>query len=530
MSKSATHRVAVAEVGADDAVLGELPKESVPTISPKINVTGEAMKGMGRWYWFTGIFDWYPAHMSKGEKSLVRKLDLAILAFCCVQFFLKYLDSTNITNAYNSGMSADLKLFGNELNYFNVTYNCGYMLAQIPLLLALSRPGWARWIFPGAELLWGIVTFTQSRAQNAGQLYAIRFILGMCEVPSFSGTNYILGSWYTSEEIYKRAGTWYISSGLGSMFSGYLQTAAYNGLNGVGGLAGWRWLFIVDGIITLPLAFVGFFTFPGLPSSKKPWFLTDEEHALATIRMNRQKSGQPTKITKATARRILTKWHFYVAVLMNMVYNLTSYPTNYMSLFLKRATDSNGNLIYTIQQVNTIPTAVSGVAALSSWLTASLVNVISIVPLFLAINAVGLFANIVLRIWNVPIALKFFAYICLGVNGSNNALMFGLANQMTRRDNEERAVTMAAMLMGGWALNAWVPVLEWPTVDAPQWMLGYTVQIPMTVLLTAVCLMAVYLHRREERQRESLGLNDVEEVSSREPADSEEAEYDEKTA
>ncbi|EJU00522.1 MFS general substrate transporter [Dacryopinax primogenitus] len=437
MSKSISHRVAVMEVD------GVFDQKSPLPLSTRIHLR---------------IFDWYPEHYSKTEKTLVRKLDLAILAFCCIQFFLKYLDSTNIdiivTNAYNSGMSNDLKLFGNELNYFNVTYNCGYMLAQIPLMLALTA-----------------LTFTQSRAQNAGQLYAIRFILGMCEVPSFSGTNYILGSWYTSEEIYKRAGTWYISSGLGSMLSGYLQTAAYNGLNGVGGLAGWRWLFIVDGIITLPLALVGFFTFPGLLSFKIPWFLSQEEHQLATDRMSRQASKAPSKLTRATAGRILKKWHFYVATLMNMVYNLTSYPTNYMSLFLKRATDSQGNLLYSIQQVNTIPTAVSGVAALSSWLTASLVNVLSIVPLFIAINAVGLFSNIVLRIWNVPIALKFVAFIGLGVNGSNNALMFGLANQMTRRDNEERAVTMAAMLMGGWALQAWVPVLEWPTVDAPQWRL-----------------------------------------------------------
>ncbi|EJU00499.1 MFS general substrate transporter [Dacryopinax primogenitus] len=480
---------------------------------------------MGRWYWFTGIFDWYPKHMSRAEKRLVRKLDIVILAFCCVQFFLKYLDSTNITNAYNSGMSDDLKLFGNELNYFNVTYNCGYMLAQIPMLLALSRPGWARWIFPGAELIWGAITFTQSRAQNAQQLYAIRFLLGIVEVPSFSGTNYILGSWYTSEEIYKRAGTWYISSALGSMFSGYLQTAAYNGLNGVGGMAGWRWLFIVDGIITLPLAFIGFFTFPGLPSSKKPWFFSDEEHDLALQRMARQKNKVPGKITGSTLRRVFTSWRFYISISMNMIYNLTSYPTNYMSLYLKKATDSQGHLKYTIQQVNTIPTGVSAVSAFSSWLTASLVNVVPITTLFIVINVSGLFCNIILRIWNVPEGLKFLAYFGLGINGANNALMFGLANQICRRDNELRAVAMAGMLMGGWMLNAWVPVLEWPTVDAPRWQIGYTIQIPMICWLLSDCLLAVYLHRRQEQWYAKHG---EEETTDEMVAESDEADYDEK--
>ena len=57
-----------------------------------------------------------------------------------------------------------------------------------------------------------------------------------------------VGSWYKNEELFKRAGVWFMGNSLGSMFSGYLQAAAYRNLDGVYGRAGWRWLFIVQGI------------------------------------------------------------------------------------------------------------------------------------------------------------------------------------------------------------------------------------------------------------------------------------------
>lgn len=54
-----------------------------------------------------------------------------------------------------------------------------------------------------------------------------------------------VGSWYKNDEVFKRAGVWFMGNSLGSMFSGYLQAAAYKNLNGVLGRAGWRWLFVI---------------------------------------------------------------------------------------------------------------------------------------------------------------------------------------------------------------------------------------------------------------------------------------------
>lgn len=123
-----------------------------------------------------------------------------------------------------------------------------------------------------------------------------------------------------------------MGNSLGSMFSGYLQAAAYRNLNGVHGLAGWRWLFVIDGIITLrelssilvlrvmlkhsAIAFIGFALFPGLPNSGKRWFMSQEEYELASDRLITRdgKKGEDSGITWRTFKQTLSKPMWWICV------------------------------------------------------------------------------------------------------------------------------------------------------------------------------------------------------------------------
>jgi hypothetical protein len=97
--------------------------------------------------------------------------------------------------------------------------------------------------------------------------------------------NYMLGSWYTPEELGKRAMIFWLAGLSGQMFSGFLQAAAYNNLNGVLGHAGWRWLFVIDAVITLPIALAGYFFYPSLPlQGRKTWWLTEDVSKAASLR------------------------------------------------------------------------------------------------------------------------------------------------------------------------------------------------------------------------------------------------------
>lgn len=104
---------------------------------------------------------------------------------------------------------------------------------------------------------------------------------------------YIIGSWYRKDELAKRSCIFHTSGGIGSMFSGYLMASVFH-LGGRGGFKGWQWygivkhlvfyvliiflkrLFIVDGIISLPVALAGFFVLPDVPEISNPWYLTEK--------------------------------------------------------------------------------------------------------------------------------------------------------------------------------------------------------------------------------------------------------------
>jgi ACS family pantothenate transporter-like MFS transporter len=123
----------------------------------------------------------------------------------------------------------------------------------------------------------------------------------------------MLGSWYTPREIGKRSMIFWLAGSVGNMFSGFLQAAAYKNLSGVHGHAGWRWLFIIDGIITIPLALMGYIFFPNLPQDgKKTWWTTKEEHILAIERMRAVGRAGKQPWTKAKAKSIFLSWHTYL--------------------------------------------------------------------------------------------------------------------------------------------------------------------------------------------------------------------------
>jgi MFS transporter, ACS family, pantothenate transporter len=155
-------------------------------------------------------------------------------------------------------MKEDLEIVGNEYQMLTTMWTIGYVISQIPSQLICTRVRMSLWC-PSWELFWVVVTFATASVKTTHQLYACRFLVGLAEGTFYPAVHTVLGGWYTKQELAKRACIFFASAFIGSMFSGYLQAAVYNGLDGHG-LRGWRWLFIMDGIITLPMALWGKFS------------------------------------------------------------------------------------------------------------------------------------------------------------------------------------------------------------------------------------------------------------------------------
>ncbi|APA08478.1 hypothetical protein SS1G_02173 [Sclerotinia sclerotiorum 1980 UF-70] len=433
-----------------------------------------------------------------GERKLVQKLDFFILTFCCLSYFTNYLDRSNLANAYVSGMKEELKFVGNQYNLINTVFTVGYIIGQIPSNLALYyiKP---RIFFPSMMVLWGCLTMITAAAHHPRDIMAIRFFQGLAESTTFVGTHYILGSWYTPRELGKRSGI-FTSSGLaGTMFGGFIQTGIHSSLNGVKGMSGWRWLFIIDGLITLPIALYGFFLFPDTPTTTSAFYLTPIERDLAIARVPEVPEHSLFKFS--FLKTVLTSWYWYGFVILWVIAGETeSFSSNsLLSLYMKSTNK------YTVSQLNNYPTGVPAVGIISTLFWATLTDFLNgkryLVAYFIAITGMATSAMI-LTTSNVPTI--FAAYYWAGAVYACQATFFAWANEAMRFENDAlRAIVIASMNCGSNAVNAWWSLLFYGADEAPRFTKGMWAMIGTCIAMAIWTTILLLGLKRAERKRDA---------------------------
>jgi hypothetical protein len=319
-------------------------------------------------------------------------------------------------------------------------------------------------------------------------------------------------------------------------------------------MAGWRWLFIIDGVISLPIALAGFFIFPGLPSSKKPWWLTPAEHDLAKKRMIHAGVAPSKKLSWSVVKRTFTRWEFYMGVLCYTFFLSSSYPHGQMAIWLKDLAAKFPGA-YTVPQINTIPTGAQGVSVFAALLATSLCMVYPLWSIFSIVQTIYIVANVSLLVWNIPkgwhckLPLKpgclhgievlspYFlqtltkitivaCYYLLGVSAAITPILMPFINMALRDDAEARAVTVGAMLTAGWAVFSFYPVTVFPIVQGPRWTKGYSVNIAFICGCWGMFLAMQYMYKKSEKKRAAQTIRDVskdeEDVSAVEQKDASE--------
>ncbi|KAK7049655.1 hypothetical protein VNI00_005686 [Paramarasmius palmivorus] len=353
-----------------------------------------------------------------------------------------------------------------------------------------------RFWFPLMQIVWGVLTFCTSAVNNVEQIYAIRFFQGIAESSTFVGTHYILGSWYKPGELGKRSGIFTSSGLVGTLFSGILQAAIYKHLNGHSGRSGWRWLFIIDGIITLPIAFYGFFVFPDVPVMTKAFYLDDEERLLATKRLEGEIQVARLPLSWKLAKRVLSKWRWYGCSLLFAISGETESfgSNNIMGQWLKAIGG------FSVEQIDYYPSGATAFAIASTLVCATWTDYTRVRwPVLIYMAVACIISSICILVWSSPIGLKFFAYYLAGASYAGQATTFAWANQICADDDQERAIVLASMNMWNNVINAWWPLLFYKASDAPKFQKGCIAMICVSVATLGVTWFVWYMEKREHR-------------------------------
>lgn len=169
------------------------------------------------------------------------------------------------------------------------------MLMQIPSNMLLTRTRPSVYI-PAWTALWSIISSCTAAASSYQHLIAIRFFLGIAEAPFFPGAMYLLSCWYPRHQLARRTAVLYSALILATAFSGLIAAGVFSGLDGARGMAGWQWLFIIEGAASFFAAIVAFLLIPDFPGQKSGicrWLLTDLEQKVAVERMELDRVSQP---------------------------------------------------------------------------------------------------------------------------------------------------------------------------------------------------------------------------------------------
>ncbi|KAF4341183.1 allantoate permease [Fusarium beomiforme] len=223
-----------------------------------------------------------PEFSKEIEAQLVRKIDLRLLPLIVTIYLFNYLDRNSITQARLYGLQEDTHVKGAEYNTAISIFSIGYIMMQLPSTLIMTKMQ-PHVFIPGCIILWAFVSGCTSAASSPAGLLTVRFILGIVEAPFFPGAIYYLSTWYTKKELGIRMALLICAILLSNCFAGLISAGILSGMAGVGHLAAWRWLFILEGLATIAVGVVAFFTLPDYPGTTS--WLTEEERVVAQGRL-----------------------------------------------------------------------------------------------------------------------------------------------------------------------------------------------------------------------------------------------------
>ncbi|KAL8347630.1 hypothetical protein RB601_002990 [Gaeumannomyces tritici] len=280
------------------------------------------------------------------EKKLVRKIDRRIMVWAWVMFCALDLHRRNINRAISDNMLPEIGMDTNDFNYGQTIFLASFLAAELPSGLISKRLGADRWI-PTIMLGWSIVAGAQAFIHNKASFYAIKVLLGMLMGGFIPDIVLWLTYFYTSGELPTRLAWFWTALSTVQIFSSFLAAGILQ-MRGILGWSGWRWLFLIEAIITV---FIGLFSWVLMPPGptqtrnwfrgRDGWFTAHEENIMVNRLLRDDPSKGDMNNRQAVGLPLLWKavkdWEQWPLYLIGLTAYIPPAPPNtYLSFILRQ--------------------------------------------------------------------------------------------------------------------------------------------------------------------------------------------------
>jgi ACS family tartrate transporter-like MFS transporter len=220
----------------------------------------------------------YSNRISLLERKTIQKVNMRIIPFMFLLYIIAYLDRINISFAALQ-MNKDLALSSQAFGILSGIFFISYFLFEVPSNILIQRYG-ARIGIARILILWGICSVLTGFAQNAIQLYILRFLLGAAEAGFFPGILWYLNIWFRSKELATANAYFQMAIPVSFIIGGPLSTWIMDHIH-LMGLHGWRWMLIFEGVPAVVFGLISYFYLTDRPEDAH-WLSSEEKNWLIT--------------------------------------------------------------------------------------------------------------------------------------------------------------------------------------------------------------------------------------------------------
>ncbi|WYZ36026.1 hypothetical protein EsH8_X_000673 [Colletotrichum jinshuiense] len=434
-------------------------------------------------------------------KTLLLKVDTRVLPLLALLFLCSFLDRTSVGNAKIIGLEEDLGISNTQYNQGLAVFYATYIASELPSNLVLKKVSPRIWL-SFLSCAWGIVTMGLGFVRNYESFVGVRALLGLTEGGLLPGMVLYLSGLYTRGELALRIGIFYTAASLSGAFGGLLA----RGLSAIGpktSLEGWRWIFIIEGLLTVVCGIIAAIGLPNSLATAK--FLTPEEKEWALLRLE---GNTGERFNLANEREEKLRWSEVVRGLFNVQVWLSS--TAYFAILsglysfglflptiindLNIASNPNDAQLWSV-----IPYAVATpVTVLVAFLSDRL-RLRGLLMLFVLPISIAGYAGIA----NVTAPQARFAMTCLMAIGMYSAVPCVLVWNSNNSAGHYKRATTSALQLAIANCGGFVATFVYPNYEGPFYHKGHTVILGLLCYAWVATLLNVLWCAKINRDKAS---------------------------
>ncbi|KAJ6005034.1 hypothetical protein N7540_012833 [Penicillium herquei] len=421
------------------------------------------------------------------QRKIIHKVDRRLLILLGCMQAVSFLDRANIANAAVAGMEEALGLeIGNRYSIVLIVFYPLYICLQFPASILVRKVG-PRIFLSTIVVLWGIVMICFAFAKSWKILILLRILVGGLEAGCFPSQYYLISSWYSRYDLYKRTSIFYLIGVLGSAVSGVLALG-FSKMDGLSGRAGWQWIFIMEGIITCLIGLAGYIFMVNFPEqAPEAWgFLTENESAYIIRRINRDR--QDAGLDNFSFRKFLKPALDAKVWAFAMIFLCTTMQAYSIGYFLPVILETE--MGYSTSQTQGLSTPPYIIGMILMFVQGWLSDKIRLRYPFLYFNAIINIVGLSLMVWASSAGVEYFGAILVTAGSSANlpTVMVFQANNI--RGAWKRAFCSASMIgLGG--TGGIVGSLVFRSQDAPKYLPGIYACLTANGLIIAITTVTV---------------------------------------